>query len=176
MTNAPLQAIRVMQRKGSTFVGIRQYTAKGTGEEANHTILAGYSYDNAKQHDLAIVQSADAEALATQVNQPVELVQQALAEIEKSLTKPDKARSEAQANAYTHVGNGLKIHNDNGDLYVHGLTVSKKILKAGEYPTVNSKPITICKNKVKKALGLRTDKIRTYIFNNGTFAMRGVKV
>ena len=168
--------LRVMARRGSTFVGIRGYESKGTGEVANHTIVAGYSYANAKAHDLAIVQAANAGDLATELDQPVELVEQALAEITKSLTKPDAARSEGQINAYTHVGNGIKVHNETGDLYVHGLTVSKKVLVAGTYKTVNSKPITICKNKVKKALGLRTDKVRTYIFNNGTFTMRGVEL
>lgn len=166
--------LRVISRKGSTFVGVRAYESKGTGEVAHHTIVAGYSYENAKLHDLQAVRNAKAADLASQIDMPVELVQEALTAIEESLIKPDKARSEAQINAYHHIGTGMKVHVETGALYVHGLTVNKKVLQAGTYKTVNSKPITICKNKVKKALGLRTDKVRTYIFDRGTFNMRGV--
>lgn len=166
--------LRVMNKKGATFVGIRHYLSKGSNELANHTIVAGYSYDKAKLHDLQLVRTTSAADLASQIDMPVELVQEALTAIEESLIKPDKARSEAQANAFTHVGNGLKVHNETGQLYVHGLTVRKKVLQAGQHKTVNSKPITICKAKVKKALGLRTDKVRTYIFDRGTFQMRGL--
>lgn len=166
--------LRVIARKGSTFVGVRGYLSKGSNELANHTIVAGYSYENAKAHDLNVVAAADAAALAAQLGTEQALVEQALAEITTSLTKPDKTRSEAQINAFTHVGTGMKVHNETGQLYIHGLTVRKKVLQAGEYKAVNSKPITICKNRVKKALGLRTDKVRTYIFDRGTFQMRGL--
>lgn len=166
--------VKVTSRNGSTFVGIRGYEAAKTGEVSNRTIVAGYSYENAKAHDLVAVQAANAVELSKEVGYPVELVDTVLGELTKSLTNPDKARSEGQENAYTHLGGGIKRHNDTKQLYLIGLEVRKQVLVEGEYKVVKSADKTICKNKVKKALGLRTDKIRTFILDNGTFNMRGL--
>jgi len=168
--------VRVMSRKGATFAAVRDYTSVKSGEVSNQTIIAGYSYENAKKHDLAIVQGADAKSLAIAVNYPVDLVEKVLGELEASLTKPDAARSEGQTEAYTHLGSGIKRHNDTKQLYLTGLVVSKTVLKAGEFKEVKSADKTICKNKVKKALELRMDKIRQFVLDNGTFNLRGESI
>jgi len=166
--------LRVITRKGTSFCAVRGYESKGTGEIANHLIQTGYSYENANKHDLAILKAADAATVAAQIGEDTGMVADAIAALIKSVEKPDPVLSESQKNAYTHVGAGLKVHNETGQLYVTGLTVRKQVLIAGEYKVVNSKPATIVKNKVSKALNLRKGKIRQYIFDRGTFNLRGV--
>ncbi len=168
--------VRVMNKNGATFAAVRGYTSVKTGEVSNQTIIAGYSYENAKAHDLAVVQAANASNLSAAVNFPVELVETVLAELTKSLTNPDKARSDGQTEAFTHLGSGIKRHNDTKQLYLTGLVVNKTVLVAGEHKVVKSADKTICKNKVKKVLALRMDKIRSYVLDNGTFNLRGESI
>ena len=168
--------VRVMNKKGATIAAVRGYQSVKTGEISNQTIIAGYSYANAKAHDLVAVKAANAVELAGVTGFSVELVQTVLAELEKSLTAPDKARSEGQTEAFTQLGSGIKRHNDTKQLYLTGLVVNKKVLQAGEHKAVNSSDKTICKGKVKKTLGLRMDKIRSFVLDNGTFNLRGESI
>lgn len=164
--------VKLTSKAGTTFVGIRGYVSS-KGEKSNQTIVAGYSYENAKAHDLAILEKANHAELAEKSGYPVELVNTVIAELIKSCTNPEKARSEGQTNAYVHLSNGVKQHVETGGLYVHGLVVSKTVLEKGEYKAVKSSDKTLCKNKVKKLLELRTDKIRQFCFEKGEYRARG---
>lgn len=75
---------------------------------------------------------------------------------------PSKARSEAQTNAYTRLANApqIKVHNQSGKIFIEGYQVSKKVIVKGTYKAVNSRPLTIAKNAIKK--GMKVSKIRQY--------------
>ena len=73
-------------------------------------------------------------------------------ELIASFLKPDENRSEGQKNAYTQIVKGVKVHNETGVLYIYGSKESKKVITEGNYPTRNSKAITIAKNELRKLL------------------------
>lgn len=167
--------VKLTEAKGTHFVGVRKYRNQ-QGELSNQTILVGFSYANAKETDLKTLKAADPVAVAEAVGYPVDLVQVVFAELEKSLVSPEKARSEGQTNAYETVSNGVRRHVETGDLYLTGLRVTKKVLEKGEYKTVNSSDKTLCKNKVKKHLGFRTDQFVNFKLTGGQYAIRGAVV
>lgn len=166
--------LRAFSRKGSTFIAVRGYNSKGTGEVSNQTIVGGYDYAAAKERDLPKIQAANAGELAAKLGFDVALVEKALAAILKTNQNPDKALSEAQTSAYRHIGNGLKIHLETGNLHVHGLLVKKTTLENGTYKSETA--YAECRRKVEKELGLTIVKIRQFIMDRGTFKLRGVEV
>jgi hypothetical protein len=88
------------------------------------------------------------------------LLEQARTELIASFIAPEKARSEGQTNAYTPIIDGVKVHNETGVIYVYGYREKKEILTEGNYPVVNSKPLTIAKNELRKKLS--TGKFTQY--------------
>jgi hypothetical protein len=176
--------LKVVNSKGTSFCAVRGYNSKSTGEIANYTVINGYSYENANQHDLAILNAltaSDIQALAVKVGYAESMVQDAINALIKSIVAPNATLSKAQTDTYTQLGSGIKEYAGdnaelNGNIYVTGLIVRKSVLVAGTKKEVNSKPATICKKKVSKALDLRKDKIRQFIVNRGEYKLRGVSL
>ena len=63
---------------------------------------------------------------------------------------PNKARSQAQQDAFTHISSGVKVCERDGALHIYALRVNKNIIVEGEYKAVNSKPLTIAKKFIRK--------------------------
>lgn len=175
MAKAQKTIVKLTASKGTHFVGIRGYINE-QGEKTNRVMLVGFSYENLKKADLEKIKAANPAALSETTGHDIEVVKTVLAELAESMVKPDKARSEGQINAYTHLTDGVKAHNETGDLYLVGLTMKKQILEKGTYKTVNSSEKTICKNKVKKILDLGTNKYSQMKLKSGTYALRGAVV
>lgn len=141
----------------SAFVGIRDYTNK-YGEVSNYTILIGSNRYACKERDIAKLK------LALQELEGVKL--QACLEMIQSLEKPSETRSEAQTNAYTIITDGVKVHNDTGQIYVYGRKMAKVVKVKGEYPVVNSRPKTLAKRELENELKLESHLYRQYILDN----------
>ena len=88
-------------------------------------------------------------------------IAKAKADLIKSLINPDAVRSQAQADTYTHICKGVKVHNETGVLYVYGNRVNKVIRKEGVYKSKNSSALTIAKDEIRKLL--KTNKFRMFI-------------
>ena len=88
------------------------------------------------------------------------LLEQARTELLKSLINPNEARRNAQIDAYTVINSAIKVHNENGTIYIFGLSVNKEVLVDGVYPIVNSRPLTIAKKTIQK--GMKSTKYRMY--------------
>lgn len=148
---------------GVSFVSIKGYTNK-EGEVADHVFNIGADYGKAKEADIKFLQTLD----LTTGTWKSDMVTMALAKADliKDLTSPDKVRSQAQADAYTHICKGVKVHNDTGVLYVYGNRVNKVVHKEGNYPTKNSRPLTIAKDELRKLL--KTGKFRQFIMAEAT--------
>ena len=74
----------------------------------------------------------------------------------QSLAKVDESPIEEREDGYTHFVNddgsfikGVKLHNATNTLHLYGSVVHKRVLLPGNYKQVNSKPLTIAKNKLK---------------------------
>lgn len=164
--------------KGVSFASFKNY-ANSNGEVANHKVNLGATLDNAKAKDLVNMQNTNANDMFedfTFENSKIDFAtfQKAFNELYDSLVKiGDKnldgtvkvksARSYAQTDAYTVINSSVKVHNELNRLYIYGLRVSKEILEAGVYPTVNKQAKTVCKDFIKNQLEMKHTKFVMYI-------------
>jgi glutaminase len=132
---------------GVSFVSIKGYT-NSYGEVSNNLVNVGASLTSAKYSDIETLQSLDVTAL----NGDSILLEKARVELINSFIAPNENRSQGQIEAYTIVAKGIKVHNETGEIYVYGLRKSKTTLVEGVYPQVNSKPLTLAKNQLRKEL------------------------
>jgi hypothetical protein len=132
---------------GVSFVSIKGYT-NSYGEVSNNVVNVGASLYNAKTKDIETLQSLDVTALGGDSI----LFEKARVELINSFINPNENRSNGQIDAYTIVAKGIKVHNESGEIYIFGLRKSKTTLAEGIYPIVNSRPLTIAKNSLKKNL------------------------
>jgi len=157
---------------GVSFARINNYV-NSSGEVSNITINIGINYANVKSKDLEYLQKLNINSLTRNANTTLNLIKldkQLLKEAQNALIasqlKPNVNRSKAQTEAYTRIkgASQIKVHNETGCIYLEGYVVKKEVLKKGEYKTVNSRPLTIAKNTIKK--GMRASKIRQYKLTN----------
>jgi hypothetical protein len=132
---------------GVSFVSIKGYT-NSYGEVSNNLVNVGASLTSAKYSDIETLQSLDVTAL----NGDSILLEKARVELINSFIAPNENRSNGQIDAYTIICKGVKVHNESGEIYVYGLRKSKTTLVEGVYPQVNSKPLTLAKNTLRREL------------------------
>lgn len=167
---------------GAKFVGIKRYVAKTSGEIANHVINANFNYGNAVEKDLTKLYALtenDIKAISenTNVDQTIVLdaINALIISFEKNQNDETKSnQSKAQSDAYINITNSIKLNIESRQLHIYALAVSKQIIKKGEYKTVNSRPLTIAKNAVKKYCDFTTSKYRNFIIDENMLS--GVNV
>jgi len=161
------------------FVAIKGYT-NANNETSNVLLNVGASLDNAKAKDLVFLKNLKVETLpldsyfceamnkATKQVCSIEIISEWLEKARlawiTSIETPNKNNSEGQINAYTHVVDGMKMHNDSSQIYVWGMQVQKTVITKGEYKEVNHRPLTVAKDLIKNHL--KHTQIRTYILKN----------
>lgn len=154
------------------FVSIPSYT-NSKGEVAKYVINGNVTYQNVKENDNKKLHNCKAEILeqvSAEKGIDIETVFKAWQELvsssDKNLDADSEnrtAQSKAQSEAYINIGKGLKLNKESERFHVDGLIVSKKVIVEGNYPQVNSRPKTIAKNAIKKALDLQSRKYRSFI-------------
>jgi hypothetical protein len=132
---------------GVSFVSIKGYT-NSFGEVSNNLVNVGASLTSAKFEDIETLQSLD----VTTLGGDSILLEKARVELINSFIAPNENRSQGQIDAYTIVAKGIKVHNITGKIYIFGLRNSKTIIEQGVYPIVNSKPLTLAKNTLRREL------------------------
>lgn len=145
--------------KGCRFVQLR-YTAKGTGEVANHTLAMGVNLDRAYRRDEKIIQLT-----RPQTDLGKEAKSAVLASVQESITKGIGNNSAYTCkDVYENVAPGIKYHKETFELYVYGFSIRKNVIKPGVYKTVKSAPLTIEKDKLRKKL--KVGRFRQFIIRN----------
>jgi hypothetical protein len=172
--NEVVTALKNILPKVSGFVTIMEYL-NSKGELANHKVNLGFNYANAKLADIETLKAVDVTTLAQTVEQGGNVHQIDSVILEKARTalinafiKPNKARSEGQINAYTNVSNGVRVHNESGDVYVYALANSKEVIVEGDYSKEDdkvSRALTLAKDILRK--GLMTSKFRNFHLEGG---------
>jgi hypothetical protein len=147
---------------GVSFISIQRYENR-YGEISANLINVGASYAKAKAKDITFLEKLDVTTIKDAKVDSV-LLEQARLELIKSFKNPSKSRSQGQKDSYFHLLNGLKVHVETGEVYIYGYREHKKVIVEGEYPTVNSRPLTIAKNTLRKQL--RTGKFTQYKLSN----------
>jgi hypothetical protein len=151
---------------GVSFVSVKNYTNKA-GEVSNNLINIGINYANAKKKDIATLNELNIDKAIKEhgFKCSKELLEEARKELMVSFIKPDENRSQGQINAYTIIFDGVKVHNHTGVLYLYGYREKKDVLVKGEYKAVNSKPLTIAKDELRKLL--KTNKFVNFALEVG---------
>ncbi len=168
VTNQALNVIKTIKAAtdksitGVSFVSIRNYT-NTSGETSNNLINVGMSYANAKKKDIETLENLNVKEHS--FKSTPENIEVARLELIAAFIAPDKARSEGQINAFTVITNGVKVHNETGQIYVYGYREKKEVLQAGEYKVVKSSDLTIAKNELRKLL--RTGKFTSFALEMG---------
>jgi phosphoserine phosphatase len=179
---------------GTSFVGIRNYRNQ-LGELSNYTILVGASHENILKKDMKKLienkQNAVAELLKTF---PLEVVAKAYENVYKSLEKKllseaekdvlraegDKTiiASDAQKDAFKIISKGVKLHIDKLELHIFGYVISKTIIEpiAPEDKKDTRRELTKCQDKLKRLCKFRSEKYRTFIFNEAEVKMQGFEL
>lgn len=146
-------------RQSSTFLTLHNYKNE-YGEVANYNIVFHISYENALKKSISIIEnylpSNNLEHVAKS-----ELIDG----YNKSLLKAQDIEiiDEYYHHIYDSDGKiikGIKIHNENEELYIYGFIVNKSIIENGNYPVRNKRPLTIAKDNLRKLTPV--DKFRQF--------------
>lgn len=156
---------------GTSFVGVNSYLAKTSGELANHVILANFDYSKAVKKDIAKLENATAlklQAISEKIGVDIATVNEAHKELLSAFVKNQSndtksAQSKAQSDLYVNICPAVRLNTETMKLHVYGLAISKQVIEKGTYKSVNSRPKTIAKNAIKKALNFSTSKFRNFI-------------
>lgn len=145
--------------KTPSFVRILNYSndKSGNTEVANYLINMGTSYQTAKDSDTVfLLDSTNMSKIDFKhVSSYAELARRELLLANEKLTVESVIRSQAQIDAYINILPNIKIHRTTGRVFICGMIVEKEIIKHGVYRPVNSAPLTIAKNCIRKHLKCR---------------------
>lgn len=158
----------IHQAKNAQFASI---TYRNDHEElAKHMIILGA--------DTTVLYKKDVEILKTMLGDLLGVRREACLAIllsrQESLivgvgNNSQYVHSPQNADTYVYIDGliGIRVHKDNGSLYVNGLSQSKIILEAGKpYKTVKSSPLTLAKREIMK--NLPSNRFRQFILKNVT--------
>lgn len=153
--------------QGNQFASLT-YLSKGTKELARHTVHLGFSYNNLVQKSVTELEILMAEnegkwdALTVQAaNEVMASLKLTLSSHEKGEQNPDYTKKDQ----YIPIVNGLNVNTTDNTIQLFGLAHSKVTLVEGERKTVNSKPLTIAKNKIRNQLSI--SKFREFALDLG---------
>jgi hypothetical protein len=139
---------RLKEITGVSFVSV---TYVNQQNEKHQTLFnVGVDYNKAKQKDIEFLKQLDVSTIKSHLD--VELLENARIELLNSFLKPSKTRSEGIANAYTHLGHGLKIHNETQTVYVYGMKVYKRVIEEGNYQEDTRSELTKAKDAIRATL------------------------
>jgi hypothetical protein len=137
-------------RPASTFLTLRGYR-NAVGEVADYSVAFHINYKAALEKSIQQLQ-------ALKLKTPLEKMARTelIDSFNKSLVKMAETPIEDITDGYTRFfdddGNyikGVKMHNATTTLHMYGLVVHKRVLMPGNYPVVDSKPLTIAKDKLR---------------------------
>jgi hypothetical protein len=178
--------------KGTSFVGIRNYTSKSSGNEvSNQTFLVGVNRTKRLQKDLAKLKGFDLKPVIDKYGKAVaEKAQlELIIALEKVLSSEEEKerlraegdstirRSDAQKDSYIQLANGLKMLKETEDIYVYGYMVKKTELVEGEKKEVKSQPKTKAKRMIKKLAECDDRHYRSFkVGNRATLKIQGIEM
>lgn len=161
--------------KGASFISVNGYE-NSAGEIANLIINTNISVKNAKVKDLETLKNVtekDIADISLSSGIGIDVLNSALSELvtkaEQNLSEKIEDRStqsKAQADTYIHLTPAIKMHKETLQIYVTGMRERKTVIKPGEYKKVNSRPLTLAKNAIKRHCDLRMEKYRTFKIGN----------
>ena len=149
-------AKQIGEIQGTKFVSFT-YLSKKANELARHTLILGADYHTLVEKSVTELEILISENETTWTT----LQKQAAANVMSSLKKTLDAHARGEQNddytkkgQYVPIGHGLNLNTTDNSLQLFGLSHNKVVLVKGEYPTVNSRPLTIAQNEIKAQLSI----------------------
>lgn len=140
-------------RTASTFLNLHKYCNEA-GEIADYNIIFHMSYENALKRSIAILEAlvpdSDLQALAKH-----ELLSSYHTSIANIKETPIEEIDDAYTRFFDADGSyikGVKLHTKTSQLHLYGLVHQKRVITPGTYKKVNSRPLTIEKNKLTRTV------------------------
>lgn len=138
---------------GATFLTVSEYT-NSVGEVADYSITFHVSYQS-----LLLRSLVQLESYVPENELELKAKQELAKSYQASLDKMNSTEMEQLEEHYTHFkdsnGNyikGVKLHNASNALHIYGVVVHKRVITPGTYKKVESKPLTLAKNKISNML------------------------
>ena len=143
-TSNPLDVLAAFVATGDSRFASIVYTNQH-GETSKYLLHLNVNYLRVLARDLKVLGSLKTEnQYEEQARQ--ELVNSLTVSIETKGHNPDYTKE----GYYTPLVHGVKYHENL--LYVNAFVIDRKVLRAGFYPPVNHRPLTVAKNKIRKLL------------------------
>lgn len=152
-------------RPSSTFLTLHKY-ADEHGGLADYQLVFNISYKNALQRS---IDTLKAMSLSTDLERQAR--QELLDSFQASLSKDEETLDESDGvyrRFYDDDGQpikGVRYHEPTDTLHLYGLVFQKRTYMPGSYKKVNSRPLTIAKNKLRALTSV--GKFRTFRLNAG---------
>lgn len=145
---AILAPIAALAHSGARFASLN-YTAKGSGEVARHTVQLGISIENAYKRDIATLKELRPTLEGVKAQACDELIASLTTSLEGGVGNNPAYTC---ADTYTGICGGVKVHRETGEVFIYGRTVNKTVITPGVHKAVKSSPKTIAKNELRKLL------------------------
>lgn len=134
------------------------------GEVARYNLLIGINYNNVLEKSLIevkLLNRIELIGISCGKGIPFPVMKHAQKEVIKSLEKSISSRLKGEQNPdytkkglYIPLGGGLNLNSNDLTLQMFGLVQSKVVLKEGVHAVVNSAPVTVAKNLIRKNLSI----------------------
>jgi hypothetical protein len=164
-----LEELRNSTAKGCRFTSFL-YCSRTTGETSRYTINLGIDYRSACEHDLLAIESyTPKDSIETEAKEKI------VASLRETLTE-GVSKSYTQKDSFENIGKGIKQHKETGEIYIYGFVQQKEQIAEPINPRkpVNSKPLTIAKNRIEKLCGFKRTRFAQFILSADNIA--GIKV
>lgn len=172
MANIKIKSLEILRESTTTgckFISFL-YMTKGTGETSRYTLNFGIDYKAACEADKIAL-----EAYQPQNDIETEAKAQMLQSLTETLTQ-GVSSSYTQKDTFDNIGKGIRQHKETGEIYLYGFIQQKEQVAPPTNPKkpVNSRPLTLVKRDIEKALEFKRNKFGQFILNPDNIA--GVKV
>lgn len=167
-----MQIIETITNAGTTFASF-VYRSKSDNSVARYTVILGGKYSNLLEKSKLELELNLSENKYTGID--LDAANAVLDSINKSIIAHSNGTQNSdytKKNQYEPLGNGMNINTKDNSIQVFGLLQSKVVIEPGVRKEVKSSPMTIAKNKVRKALPI--SKFREFAFDIGN--IKTVKV
>lgn len=154
---------------GASFASF-VYTNKA-GETAKHNVLLGVSYQTCLERSIKQLLALRRRNASKWDTTTAQACDEMLASFTKSLTAIASGTCNedyTKAENYVNTGiRGVTMNLNDRQLHLFGLSRSKTVIVAGEYKEVNSRPLTLAKNTLRRKLSI--GKWREYTLSTDSF-------
>jgi hypothetical protein len=160
-----LKLVKAVASVGGVQFASLTYRAKSTNELARYTVILGASYLSCVKRSLDELNTM---TFSSELDKQAQV--ELLASFQETLDKHaigEKNSAYTKTETYVDTAiDGLKINVNDNSLQLFGLSTAKVVLEPGAHKAVNSKPLTIAKNKIRATLPI--GKFREFALDYAT--------